>query len=103
MIERLWRGVTSTDNAGQYIAHLENDTFPKLQALTGYINSKVLKRNLANGNIEYLIVTCWESIEDIAAFSGNDIEIAVVPEAVQSLLLSYDKSVVHYEIYKEYQ
>ena len=101
MIERLWTGITSYGNADRYIAHLEDDTFPKLKKLAGYVSSKILKRALANGNIEFMIVTRWQSIDSISAFAGDDITTAVIPVTAQSLLLSYDDFVSHYEVYSE--
>ena len=99
MIERVWRGITSSENSDNYIAHLENDTFPKLKTLTGHIGSTILKRTLDEGTIEFLIMTRWESIEVIRDFAGNNIDIAVIPEVADSLLLSYEKFVTHYQVY----
>jgi heme-degrading monooxygenase HmoA len=70
MIERQWHGITTVDNAERYIAHLEKDTFPKLKNLEGYLGAKVLRKTIANGNISFLIVTCWESIQKNRSFCG---------------------------------
>jgi hypothetical protein len=34
----------------------------------------------------------------IEAFAGRDIEVAVVPQSVQAMMLSYDHSVAHYDV-----
>ena len=44
------------------------------------------------------MVTVWRSLEAIRAFAGHDLNAAVVPDAAQTLMASYDRFVVHYEI-----
>ena len=101
MIKRVWRGITSRENADHYIAHLEEDTFPIFKSLARHISSKILKRALADGNIEFMIATRCESINSINAFSGDDIATAIIPVTAQSLLLSYDEFVAHYEVHTD--
>jgi len=49
-------------------------------------------------DVEFLIVTNWESIKAIEQFSGRDPETAVVPEKVQKMMIEYDHRVRHYEV-----
>ena len=101
-IERQWHGVAKMENAKHYIAHLEKNTFPKLKDIEGYMGAKVLSKILDNGNISFLVITHWESISKIKAFTGLNINKAVVPEAAQVLLVSYDETVSHYEVCTEH-
>ena len=101
-IERQWHGVAKHENAKHYIAHLEKDTFPKLNDLEGYMGAKVLSKTLDNGNIAFIVVTCWESMSKIESFAGSDINKAVVPEAAQALMVAYDETVTHYEVCAEH-
>lgn len=57
----------------------------------------MLKRNVPEG-VEFLVITEWESLEAIKQFAGADPEVAVVPAAVQEIMIRYDKVVKHYEI-----
>jgi hypothetical protein len=43
-------------------------------------------------------VTLWQSLAAIEAFAGREIQVAVVPQSVQTMMLSYDRSVAHYEV-----
>lgn len=47
---------------------------------------------------EFLIVTTWESLDAIKQFAGADAELAVVPDKVQAMMVSYDRTVRHYEV-----
>lgn len=97
MISRQWCGIAKLLEADRYVAHLRTETLPQLAALPGFVAAVILRRAVGEG-IEFRIVTTWESIEAIRGFAGEDAERAVVPEKVQALLLSYDRSVAHYEV-----
>ena len=51
--------------------------------------------------IEFLIVTRWNSMAAIEKFAGADVEAAVIPDTVKSMMLEYDGRVRHYEVVKE--
>lgn len=97
MTARHWRGLAKSKFADVYIEYLRTETFPKLATLQGFVGASILKRDLGEGT-EFLIVTVWESLEAIAPFSGPDVETAVVPEKVQSLMIEFDKRARHYEV-----
>ncbi|QEH42401.1 hypothetical protein [Chitinophaga sp. XS-30] len=97
MIERHWKGIAKKERARDYIDHLEKDTFKQLVLIDGFVSAKILTRNVYEG-MEFLIVTEWQSIQDIKQFTGPDIEIAIVPDEVRSMMLTYDKKVTHYTV-----
>lgn len=97
MISRHWKGIVKRACADAYVAHLERDTFPALKQLPGFVAASILRRETEEG-IEFQIVTVWQSLDAIRAFAGQDVTAAVVPEAAQRLMASYDRFVVHYEI-----
>jgi heme-degrading monooxygenase HmoA len=101
MISRHWRGVAKPEEADNYIHHLRNDTFPKLEKISGFVSASILRRSTAKGT-EFLIVTTWQSIEAIRQFAGASVHTAVVPLEVQAMMVKYDREVVHYEIVEEY-
>ena len=97
MISRQWKGIAKKGCAEAYIAHLERETFPSLRRLSGFVDASILRRETDNGT-EFQVVTVWQSFDAIRAFAGPDLSAAVVPDAAQSLLASYDRFVAHYEI-----
>ena len=97
MIARHWRGLARADRVGDYEAHLRRETFPSLARMPGFIDASILKRPAGRG-VEFLIVTRWQSLEAIRQFAGQDLETAVVPAEVESMMIEYDRRVVHYEV-----
>ena len=97
MIARHWTGIAKANRAADYVDHLRKETFPALRALPGFVSASILRRSASTG-VEFLIVTNWESLDAITAFAGADVERAVVPAAVQEMLIDYDRVVRHYEV-----
>jgi hypothetical protein len=97
MISRQWRGLARPNEAQNYVRHLRVDTFPALQALPGFMSASILSRPFGDG-IEFLVVTQWRALDDIARFSGPDLEAAVVPTEVTQMMIEYDRRVKHYEV-----
>ena len=97
MISRHWKGLCKPEFADQYVEHLRVETFPQLARLPGFVRATILRRILPGG-VEFQVVTLWRSLAAIEAFAGGDVELAVVPEPVQAMMLSYDQRVAHYEI-----
>jgi hypothetical protein len=97
MISRHWKGIVKRERADDYVAHLKSDTFPKLASLQGFVRASILRREVASG-IEFQVVTVWDSLQAIQAFTGAYIEAAVVPPAAQAMMFEFDRRVAHYEI-----
>ena len=97
MISRQWVGVARRAEAEHYVTHLKTETFPKLSQIAGFRNAAILRRNVADG-VEFRIVTTWESLDSIRRFAGDNAEVAVVPDAVQAMMITYERTVAHYEI-----
>ena len=96
MIERHWSGIVRPGRADDYVRHLEDDTFPKLRAMAGFVRGQILRRDVAEGT-EFRIVTVWESLDAVRAFAGDDVAAAVVPEVARNMMVRFDPRVAHYE------
>jgi heme-degrading monooxygenase HmoA len=96
MIARHWTGVAKAESAQAYVDHLRHHTFPALRKLDGFIDASILRRAVPAG-VEFVVISHWDSLEAISAFAGDDIDVAVVPPAVQAMMVDYDRSVRHYE------
>ena len=102
MISRHWKGIARPERADDYVRHLRTQTFPGLARLPGFVRASILARPTAEGT-EFQIVTVWQSLEAIRAFAGDSLDVAVVPSAVQELMVRYDLKVFHYEIVESFE
>jgi heme-degrading monooxygenase HmoA len=97
MIVRHWRGLTRADTASAYLDHLRTETLPRLRAIEGHGGAYVLRRE-AGDEVEFVVLTIWDSLESVRAFAGDDYEAAVVPPAARRVLTSFDERVLHYDV-----
>jgi len=97
MIARHWRGLARAERAAEYERHLVTETFPSLQRIDGFVEAAILKRTVERG-VEFLVVTRWRSLEAIRRFAGDDAEAAVVPDAVQAMMIDFDRRATHFEV-----
>ena len=97
MISRHWRGVTRKSAAGRYLRHLRSETFPQLAKLRGYRGFEVHRKAVIDGE-EFVVITFWDSLASIRAFSGRKPERAVVPEPARVLMVRYEKTARHYRV-----
>ena len=97
MISRHWICVVKPSRLKDYLAHLDSVVMPTLSKTTGLRNCYYLKRDVREG-VEFLIVTEWDTVDDIIAFAGPDYERAVIDDVAKSMMVTYDKKVRHYQI-----
>jgi heme-degrading monooxygenase HmoA len=97
MIARYWSAKTTREQAPAYAHHLETTVFPELEKLEGYGGGMLLKRNVQDV-IEVVVITFWKTLDSIRAFSGDDLEVAVVPDKAAALLNDFDQRVRHYDV-----
>jgi heme-degrading monooxygenase HmoA len=97
MILRAWRGYTVPGREDAYPRHLRESVEPKLKALAGFRGLYLLRRTTA-ADIEYRVMTLWDSMEAIRAFAGPVPERAVVEREAQSALTRFDDEVEHFEV-----
>jgi len=97
MISRQWKGIARTSEADHYVRHLREETFPRLARIEGFLRASILRRDVSDG-VEFLIVTEWQSRDAIRAFAGDAIDVAVVPDNVQAMMVTFDRTVAHYDV-----
>jgi heme-degrading monooxygenase HmoA len=98
VIARVWRG--SAKGAGEaqaYLRHFDANVRPELQAIAGYREARVLRRE-ERGRVELMVMTFWESMDAIRRFAGDEPERAVVEPEARAVLAEYDDFVRHYEV-----
>lgn len=97
MIGRVWRGWARPELANSYEALLTQHTLPALHRVAGYKGSYFMKRTLDTGEVEFVEITFWESMDSIVAFAGEDSTKAVVPSDTQAFLTRFDDRSVHFD------
>jgi heme-degrading monooxygenase HmoA len=99
MISRIWHGWTTPENAGVYEALLLDEVLPAIadMEIPGYHGAHVLRRSL-DGEMEFVTVLWFESLDSIRAFVGEDYEIAHVPREAREVLTRFDARSQHYEM-----
>jgi heme-degrading monooxygenase HmoA len=95
MILRLWHGYTKPENAETYAQLLRTKILPGIHRIRGYKGAYLLRRG--RGEVEFVTLTLWESMESVAEFAGSDSAHAVVPEEAQRLLERFDEDSQHYD------
>jgi heme-degrading monooxygenase HmoA len=95
MIARLWRGYSTPEKADGYRVMLLRQILPHINKSQGYGGSFVLERTI-NGEIEFLIITLWESMDAVRQFAGPRYERAVIHEEAAAFLTRYDAESIHY-------
>jgi heme-degrading monooxygenase HmoA len=97
MIARMWRGFALPEKADEYVKHLQISVLPELQQIDGFQGVSLMRRDLAE-EVEFIVLTLWESMDAIRKFAGENAELAVVAPAAQTLFRKYDSMVKHFEI-----
>jgi len=103
MIARIWHGWTTPENAEAYETLLVEEIFPGIEAkdVAGYRGIELLRRPSEDGEIEFVTVMWFDSLDAVRAFAGEEYEIAYVPPAARNVLARFDARSAHYEIRRE--
>lgn len=98
-IKRIWHGWTSHDNAGDYERLLRDEVFPGIEAkaIPGYRGIELLRLD-HDGEVEFITIMSFDSIQNVIDFQGEDYRRCYVPDAAQKILERWDKFSDHYEV-----
>ena len=98
MIVRVWHGWTKPEDADTYSELLRTNVLPDLTArVEGFHGAYVLRRE-GDGEVEFLVLTRFESLEAVQAFAGEDYEVPVIEPVAARLLIRGDERAAHYEV-----
>jgi heme-degrading monooxygenase HmoA len=98
MISRIWHGWTSRENSAAYEELLKAEILPGIASrkIRGLQGAHLLRRDVPDG-VEFVTILWFESLDAVREFSGEDYEVAVVPEKARRLLARFDARSAHYE------
>src|SRR4051794_23942827 len=97
MIARIWSGRATPENAGHYQRHFTDDVAPQLQEIPGSQGAYLLRRE-TGGQVEFVAVTLWDSLETVTQFTGPDPSVAIVEPAARAVLTHLGAGARHYEV-----
>jgi antibiotic biosynthesis monooxygenase (ABM) superfamily enzyme len=102
VIARVWRGATLGEDADAYAAYIEASAMKPARSLPGLRGTLVLRR-LNAGYAEFETILLFDSMDDVKAFAGDDLDQAVFFPEDDRYLVQRDLEVAHYEVDLEIQ
>ena len=97
MIARIWHGYTRPEDADAYETMLKPEMLPGIGKVPGYHGGFVLRRPL-NGEVEFITIMIWDSIDALKAVAGLNYTVSIIPEDRLRYLARHDSHAAHYEI-----
>jgi antibiotic biosynthesis monooxygenase (ABM) superfamily enzyme len=96
VIARVWRGATRAGDADDYAAYLEESGMQSARALPGNRGTLVLRR-VDGDRAEFETILLFDSLENIHAFAGDDLDVAVFYPEDDRYLVEREPTVRHFE------
>ena len=100
MIARIWKGEVPLDRSDEYLQRMRTVAIPDYRSTDGNQGAFALRR-LHEDRAEFLMLTFWDSLESIKAFSGDDTSVAKYYDFDAEVLLEMVPNADHYEIYND--
>lgn len=97
MIARLWHGWTTRENADAFEGLLRARVLPGIHRVQGYKGSYLLRKD-GEGEVEFITLTLFESMDAVREFAGEDYKTAVIDPEGGRLLSRFDRTSEHYEL-----
>jgi heme-degrading monooxygenase HmoA len=97
MITRVWHGWAPASGADDYREHFQTEVLPNLRRVPGFRGAQLWRRE-QEGQVEFVAVTTFDSIDAVRGFAGADYERAVVDPEARRVLSRFDERCAHYEV-----
>jgi heme-degrading monooxygenase HmoA len=97
MIARIWHGWTAPENADAYEEFLRTTMFPSIHRVDGFLGADLLRRD-EDGQVAFITITRFDSLDAVKRFAGADHERAVIEPEARRLLSRFDERSAHYEL-----
>jgi heme-degrading monooxygenase HmoA len=97
MIIREWKGRTTIERADEYPAHFRTVVMDDLRSVSGFLGADLVRRDLAD-QVEFTVLSRWESMDAVNAFSRGDADRAVVEPGAIAALTDFDTHVTHHQV-----
>jgi heme-degrading monooxygenase HmoA len=102
VIARIWRGVTPAAKADAHLDYLDATGLSAYRSTQGNRGVEVLRR-IDGDRAEFLLLSLWETMDDVRRFAGPDPDRAVSYPEDDEYLIEKDPGVRRYEVVRLYQ
>lgn len=100
MIARMWFGRTKAEDYESYVAYLEESGVAELKQTPGNHGVMVVRR-LDGDEAEFGVISFWDSLDDVKAFAGEDVDVARYFPDDERFLLEFTPKLKHFEVARE--
>jgi heme-degrading monooxygenase HmoA len=97
MIARVWRGWAEPERADEYQQHYEDEVSVHLTGVHGFRGARLLRRT-EGGEVAFISIAFFTSMQAVRGFAGKHPEKAVVEEHARRVLSHWDDEVTHHEV-----
>jgi heme-degrading monooxygenase HmoA len=97
-VMRSWTGWIRTGDRDRYTAYLEETGLREYRETPGNRGAWALMRDLGDGRTEVRTLSLWRSRDDIVAFAGDDISVAVFYPDDDAYLVDRETTVEHFDV-----
>jgi heme-degrading monooxygenase HmoA len=98
MVARVWHGWTREADADAYAEILRSKVFPEAATAVQGFRGAYLLRRVDGAEVEFEILTLFDSLDSVRGFAGDDYEVPVIEPEARRLLTHGDERAVHYEV-----
>ena len=100
MIARMWFGRTKAEDYDTYLEYLEESGVAALKETAGNRGVMVVRR-VDGDEAEFGVISFWDSIDDVKAFAGEDVDVARYFPDDERFLLEFTPRLKHFDVARE--
>jgi heme-degrading monooxygenase HmoA len=100
VIARVWFGRTKAEDYDAYLEYLEESGVAELEGTPGNQGVMVLRR-IDGAEAEFGVISFWNSLDDVKAFAGEDVDAARYFPDDERFLLDFPPRLKHFEVARE--
>ena len=97
MIARVWRGWTRPEHTEEYAEYVKRTGVLHHRETEGNLGSMVFHRETGE-EVEFVVISLWESLDHVRNFAGEDPEVAVFFPEDEKYLVRAEETVSHHQV-----
>ena len=97
VIARVWRGAVRREDGAAYSAYMRETGVRAYAETPGNRGVWMLRRDRGD-EVEFVMLTLWDSLDAVKAFAGEQYEVAVFYPEDDRFLIERDETATHYVV-----